>query len=219
MATVIVQDTFTDTNGTSLDAHTPNTAPSGGWTERVGNWSINSNSTNLSGNSNNAHATIETGVADCTITCEADNNAGSGALGTETGIICRWSDTSNYWRVGVNAFDDTIKIIERNAATNTQRASGSVSGGVTGGTLYTVQAVLAAASITATVDGANSINYASATLNQTATIHGIAARTATTDRVDDFLVEADIGHPAMRRFAVSRFVRPVESGRKGVRVA
>lgn len=151
----------------------------------------------LAANVNNSHATIETGVADCTITCEADNNAGAATLGIETGIIVRWSDTSNYWRIGINANDDLGKIIERNAAVNTLRASGSVT--ITPGTLYTVQVVLSGSNITLFVDGVQICTYASATLNQTATIHGIAAR-ATTDRVDDFLVETAGGGGVPKHF-------------------
>lgn len=188
--TVVVQDTFTDTDGTSLDVHTPDTQFSGGWTEVTGNWGITGNQASIGAARDNANATIQTGEADCTITVEALSAVTSSGGTRDTGIAARHSDTNNYWRIGINDFDEIFRITERNGGTNTTRASTSVT--INNATYYTVQVVLNGSTITATLDGANEISYGSATLNQTATVHGIVMR-GTTDRVDDFLVEVAAG--------------------------
>lgn len=196
--TVILQDAFTGGDGTSLDAHTPDIAPGGSaWVEALGNWQITSNAAALALASNGGHATIETGEADCTITVEANSTTTSSISTRDVGIIARWVDVDNHFRIGINAEADQFRIIERAAGVNSILTTIAVT--ITPGTLYTVQAVLNGATITATLDGANEISTGLATAGQSSTVHGITAR-ETTDRVDDFLVEVAAGgiaHPVI----------------------
>lgn len=138
----------------------------------------------------NGHATLDSGEADCTITAEIDPDSTNTTEARDAGIVARWSDADNYWRIGINSAADAVRITERNATTNTVRASGSVT--IDADTLYTLQAVLSGDDINVTVDGGSGISYGSATLNQTATIHGIYAREAAA-RADDFLIETAAG--------------------------
>lgn len=191
MAT-IVSDTFTAGDGTDISGRTPSpTAPGGAtWSERAGNWQITSNAAVSSTANNSLHCTVDSGVADCTITAEVDSTTSLTTSIRDAGLVARWSDTSNYWKIGINNQDNAFRIVERNATVMTTRATASVT--INGGTFYTVQAVLSGDDINATLDGANGISYGSATLNQTATVHGFAGR-ETTDRIDDFLVETASG--------------------------
>ena len=183
--TIVVQDTFTDTNGTSLDAHTPDVVVSGGWTEQAGNWQITSNKAVIS-SSTIARATIESGEADCVIAVTVTSNTGTDDPSRDSAIIGRYSDLNNLWLVGVNSQGDIFRLVERNASTFTTRASASVT--INTATAYALEATFNGANIDATLDGGNDISYGSATLNQTATIHGIAVRTVN-DTVDDFSVD------------------------------
>jgi hypothetical protein len=103
----------------------------------------------------------------------------------DAGIVARFSNSNNYYHISINAGADAFRIVERNAASETVRATTSVT--IATGTQYTISVTLSGATITATLDGANEISYDSATLNQTSTVHGIMLAT-TTDTIDDYTV-------------------------------
>lgn len=186
--TTLVYDTFTDADATSLTAHTiaPTNTPSTSWTERVGTWTISGNKA-VSTFTSNSHATCNPGVADCTITCKAQTSATNGNMAYDVGLVVRWGATTDYFLVGINSQGDLFRISERVSDNPVSRATASVT--IDAGTEYTIVVTLSGTSISATLDGANQISYASATANQTATIHGIKGRIAT-DTIDDFQVVA-----------------------------
>jgi len=115
------------------------------------------------------------------------STSASAGNGNDAGIVGRWSDSSNYWRIGAHSKDDVFAITERYSATPTIRASASVT--IDTSTFYTIVATFSAKTISATLDGSNNISYGSAALNETKTVFGIFVRNAT-DAIDDFKVEA-----------------------------
>jgi hypothetical protein len=183
----LIYDILNDVDATSLDAHAiaPTNTPATAWTERNGNWAITSNQAMLSAGATRAHATLDAGVADCTISVTARSATTNTGTDRDAGITARWTNTSNYWKIGTNAAADLFRIVERNAATDTSRASASVVIGVADD--LAIVTVLSGATISATLAGGSAISYGSATLNQTVTVHGMLA-SAANDRLDNFTV-------------------------------
>ena len=167
-----VLDNFTDTNGTSLDAHTPDTdVEAGGWTEQAGQTEIQTNQARPASDGVNHFSTIESGISEVLIT--ATVSVSQDTVNDVEGIIGRWSDASNFWFVGITAQANLFRIFERNGGSNIERASASVTIGAS--TPYEITATFNSTTITAQLDGGNEISYSSASLNQTATIHGFRA--------------------------------------------
>lgn len=189
-SSVLIEDAFTDTNGTSLDAHViAPTNPLGlSWVEQVNNWSISSNKAVEVTGVSRCIATVNVAKANCTITVKANSRASGAPTTNDCGIAARYTNTNNYWQIGINDNVNIFRIVERNAATETSRAS--VAKTITGGTEYTLVAVLNGTTITATIDGADEISYGSAALNQSTTVHGMKAyMDSPTDTLDNFKIE------------------------------
>lgn len=187
--TTLILDQFTDTNGTAIASHTiaPTNVPATSWTAQVGTWQIQTNRAQNIGGAANGHFTSDAGVANCTISGDVTCPDQSTGVNQDTGLVARWSDASNYWRVGINEQDDLFRIVERATASNTSRASTSVTFGI--GSTGAISAVFSAQSITATVNGANQITYGSAALNESATVHGVFGSVALS-ACDNFTVIA-----------------------------
>lgn len=183
----LILDQFTDTNGTAIGSHTiaPTNVPATSWTAQVGTFQIQSNSVQNIGGAANGHCTLDAGVANCTLSGDVTCPDQATGVNQDTGLVGRWSNASNYWRVGINEQDDLFRIVERAATVNTSRASASVTFGV--GSTGAIRASFLAQSITATVDGANEISYGSAALNESATVHGVFGSVAAS-AVDNFKV-------------------------------
>lgn len=161
--TAIFYDTFTDTNGTALASHTPETG--GPWVADAGSWEIQSNrcvTTDTAAGQN--EATVSMGVADVQIT--ATILTGATADGR---IVGNFTDVSNFW-IGYFAGTSTI-IYERASGSFISRASSTISSPVS----ETLTAVLTCkgANITWLIKGV-SINYNNASrAGKTATKHGV----------------------------------------------
>ena len=92
------QDTFTDTNGTNIESHTPDVQPSTGWSTQSGTFAISStNSLQCTAVSSQVgYTVIDMSAASGTL----DVNVAVGPVsssGNNMGLVFRWSDTSNYW--------------------------------------------------------------------------------------------------------------------------
>ena len=175
-----VLDTFTDTNGTALASHTPDVGS--GWTVQSGSVAIQNN---RSASNTTAIATIEAGIADVFAECIVR------ILNADNSILLRFSDTDNFWACQANESNNEIIIFERNATVWTGRASTSVT--INQSTDYTIKATAEGQTITAYLDDANKISYASATLNQTSTIHGIRFGVAS-NQFDNFAIYPRSGY-------------------------
>lgn len=184
--TVVVADAFTASNGTDINGRTPPTAPVGStWAEIDGGMQITSNAAVPTTSATRSTAVTDHNEADLDFTVEADGGASgaSSVISRDSGLLIRYSDANNYWLVTVNTNADVFRIVERNATTETVRASASVT--INGGTFYTLTAQVSGTSIVAQIDGGNQITYGSATLNQTAEFHGFHFRNADA-RIDDY---------------------------------
>jgi hypothetical protein len=176
---VLVYDTFTDANGTSLDAHTPDICPAGSaWREDADNWDIQSNRANHVTINSGGYATIDSGKAD--VTASVTLYPYSGGM---PGLVLRFTDTTHTWVVQAGRGSQDYRIYEVNGS-STLRAFAAVT---VGAGPHALAVVASGTTIAATFDAANPISYASATLNQTVTRHGIKAYKGT-DRLDDLTI-------------------------------
>jgi len=157
------------------------------WTEQSGDWDIQSNRANPDGA---AIATADVGQADVVV----DLVVNGGAAG-QPGILLRFADTSNYWYLQADRANNQLELHEVNATVDTVRANTAVT--INDSTDYTLRAICDGTTIDGFINGGNKISYASASLNSTATIHGLYSDN-TACQFDDFTVFArDSGYSAL----------------------
>ena len=171
----LVYDTFTDSDSTSLDAHTSNSGHS--WTEQTGNTDIQSNRANIVSGS---ISTVDgVSVSDCTIQATINKNGSIGG-----GVAPRYEHSSSLWNVGVHPNVNQFEIWKK-AGSWTLPAWTSVT--VNESTDYVVKVVLSGTSIKGYMDDANELSITDSQ-GQTSTEHGIYGNNAG-DRLDDFTIE------------------------------
>lgn len=163
-------DWFTDPNGTSLDAHTPNVG--GAWVEYSGDWDIQGNQArqSVSGGATHYSSAVESSESDLfgrvTVTVPAvDNGAAAFAY--------RLSDANNFWMaMALNTGGaDTFVIREYNGGVVQTRATVGVA--IAQGQTVEITMIADGQNMQAFMDGANRITFASV-FNQAATKHGLA---------------------------------------------
>jgi len=187
-ATILVEDTFTDTNGVLLSAHTPDTDTVGsGWIVEQGTPVIVDNKVEANGvDTTFIRCSIDSGKADVIITCDIEVASEQ----TTQQVILRFTDGNNRWFVQITAntgVEDTFNLLERNASVTTVRATTSGFFVVTG-QIVTIRVVASGSTISATLDGGNEISYSGATFNQTVTKHGLGLRGDEIRTADNFKV-------------------------------
>ncbi len=161
VAAKIVYDDFTDTNGTSLDAHViaPTNNPSATWTEAVGNWSISSNNADVAASAGGENlAYFEAGSADVIIECQFTFPA-SGII--NTGMLANYQDATNYWLVSLyrSGATNSIELYRRVSGTYTKVAE-KTSAGITYGATMTLRASFVGDNVQVLFkENGNSINY------------------------------------------------------------
>jgi hypothetical protein len=179
-------DTFTDSNK-DVHLHTPDLDLSGnGWTQSYGNGKIMTNryTTDYIAYPY-AITTMDVGAADVTIQSKHSTQSTADTHYRTYGIL-RYTNTNNFWRYGINTGGNKIVLSERNAGSETVRASAAVT--IDTYTWYTLDVVATGATITLSL-GEVSCSYNAATLNQTATKHGLGCYNAQS-YCDDFQVWA-----------------------------
>ena len=183
---LLVNDTFTDTDGVFLNAHTPDLAPAGS------SWTYNQY-TKISGNTVKAvggyyaGGGIVAGAYNVRVTFSCANSAGSNVGSQDCGVGLRRSGSYSY-RVEFNTIGKVFRISEHDGTTFTIRASVSIPT-LTAATLYTIVATVQGTTITATLDGANQISYDQATLNPLATTHSLYLYKSNVDYGDNYSIE------------------------------
>lgn len=211
----LLQDTFTDANGTALTSHAMTVGS--GWTSLAGTWTIQSNQASEAGGTANVEATADAGQAD--VVAAIDIAVPAGGLTTiASGLCLRGPDASNGWVVVIenDGAGPYLGIAERVAGTNTAKGSPAPCSGVPG-TTVTLTVTLSGASISAVLSGGGSAgestSYGSAASNQTVTKHGLfnfGASGYTCCALDNFLVtgaggaSAPIGVMRVIKQAVNR---------------
>lgn len=183
-----VIDPFTDTNGTGLNSHAPDTDVVGTGYFNVGynssysggGGTIQSNQAQL-GTDNFGHA-IDTGQADGTFEIDWITDSGGS---NRNSIILRHSSAGNQWLWVVREPNGDWFLYEMQSDSNTQRDTGTYSWSA--GSTYTLRVELSGNSIDLYVNDSLVGGYASATFNNTATKHGFIRNTGSTStRFDDF---------------------------------
>jgi hypothetical protein len=169
-ATTLFLDTFTDINQ-GLGAHAPDTDVVGnGWTIVNGSWAINSDKCQVSSAGPAPGSIAETnltGYSDVTVQCDLQFSSSPG--GNDSGVIIRGDGTtSNFWLASVE--NTLFSILERSGGSWFSRASTSIS--ALGTSVHTIKLQGSGASLTATLDGSNTLSYTSSDL-QTNTRCGI----------------------------------------------
>lgn len=180
--TTIIEDNFTDPDGTSLDAHaiSPTNVPATTWVEILGNWQITSNRAVEAVTSSGGRARCNVGVSNVAIVATVISNPSAGGATKDAGVIGRWSSVT-FWRVGINATDGLLRISEGVS----QRAT--VAAPITPGTPYSLVVAFHGPVIYAVLNGTYQVSYSSATSNEFSTIFGIAGGSAG-DGLDSFKV-------------------------------
>lgn len=162
---IIAYDTFTDTNGTNLTAHTMNTGT--GWVAGRGTWNIQSNRANNSGGGGDSQCVAYTECSNADVTITADVR--TGGVG-DLRLVCNYVDADNYF-LGYAAGTSVI-IYEKTAGAFASRASGSISA-LAGNTVYSVTLQCVGDDVWWTCNGTTIHYNTSSRPKKTATKHGI----------------------------------------------
>lgn len=182
--TVLVEDSFTDSNGTSLSAHTiaPTNTPATSWNVSAGTYSITDNQA-VPATSGTSHAHVDAGVADCTIELKVLVGA---SVSTESGIMFRYQDANNFWVIDADYSNQQLNIWDRTSGTYNLRAFTPLT--LTLGVQYNLKVVLSGNDITATINEGSETTFNSA-VGASRTKHGVWAITAAIGtKHDDFKI-------------------------------
>lgn len=179
--TILVRDTFTDSDSTALASHTPELRPgSNAWVASLGTWQIQgcaARLTSTAGDGQNV-AVIDSGVANASVVMDALHTSAA----PDFGIVANYVDQNNFWMcVRTN---NEIKIWERSGGTFTQRANATLADPGSGAT-ETFKVVTNNDTIEIYVNSVLQVSYTVASRpHKTATKHGLRNFQATTG---DFL--------------------------------
>jgi hypothetical protein len=169
----LVHDSFTDTDGTDITAHTPEIDVVGGGWITAGNWTTQNN--RLSYQIGNSFVTIDAGASDVIIT------AGMVAANAHS-LMFRHTSASAYWIARWNGV--AVQLYEFNGAFQL-RASTALSGSGP----HELKVTLSGANISVLVNGGSETAYSSSA-NQSATQHGFRALASAGELADSVLIEA-----------------------------
>lgn len=190
-------DTFTDTNGTNITAHTMDAGP--GWATDNGTIEIQSNQATMTADTVSLGLlTIgwsDAGISDCTV--QADVAVGS-ATNQIAAVVGRLQDASNYWDLEYRCGDAAIggpvhalMLVETNATVRTTRAQYDFGGTSPLTGTHTLKLACLGDVLDGSFDGVPYVSYTSSSFN-TQTNFGIGlfrlAGTAAVVPVDNFIV-------------------------------
>src|SRR5437879_4099527 len=131
--TLLLQDRFTDADGTAITAHTMDKGP--GWTVPQGTWTIQSNMLNHGAGNYADCVTSDSGQANVTVSVDAIPNDTT----NYECIVMRWSDFNNFWTPAIKAGSPgEFSIYEVSGGIGAQRVTASPT--ISTGTTYTIKA-------------------------------------------------------------------------------
>lgn len=166
--TTALFDTFTDTPGTNLTAHTMNVGP--GWTVYQGTFIIGTNSVATATNNDDDRFVSNAGQSDVTLASDCVcSYTNSGNVSTAD-IFFRVVDANNGWLLQNFAPSNQFFLYELDSSSYYLRTSASTST-QTSGTAATVGLILNGTSIAASLNGTAALSYSSSSF-QTATNFG-----------------------------------------------
>lgn len=169
--TTLASDTFTDTNGISLAAHTMDTGS--GWTVSQGTLTIQANQ--LVGEAGGNVGVCDIGVSE--FTASADLEPGCA-------IVVRYADSNDYIFANLNLSAQLMELTRMVSGVVTVLASRAVT--LVAGTPYAVEVTVTSAGVSVTVDD-GPVTSAVTSLNNTSTKAGVRIFNASRN-VDNFLV-------------------------------
>jgi len=172
-------DSFTDTNGTDLDAHTMDVGS--GWTEYIYDWEITGDQAHGTDLTLNDSGYIITGLGVSDVILRADMTPGAAPNYIATGFVLRFQDTNNFLLVEIVDTDDTLNLWKRQSGSWTKLDTVSYS--ISSGTTYDFKVIANGEDITAFVDGAQVANFSS-NLFTSATKHGMRSVQTTPNPMD-----------------------------------
>jgi hypothetical protein len=181
----LLYDTFTDSDGTNLTAHTMNTGS--GWTSLFGTWVITSNRAVRSTSGDNEVIVADAGATNVTATVTA--NIGAAQSFAWVGLVVRATDNSNYWLGLIQTISSpSVQLYEKSGGSYTLRDSSTPV--VTTSTDYNLKLVASGTTITFYIDNVQVATYASMATGLSATKCGIGASAInpTTRTFNDFAV-------------------------------
>jgi hypothetical protein len=149
--TYLLRDTFTDTDGTSLAAHTMDVGS--GWTIQAGSWAVASNKAHnpdLGGGWDTV--TADAGQGDAAVSADL-------ATGDYAGLVGRLQDASNFWMGVLSDVWNELRIYECSGGAFILRASTAYTPSGT----QTLQFTFSGTGITLAV-GATSVSHTSSSL-------------------------------------------------------
>jgi len=189
LASYAVYDTFTDTAGTSLDAHAPEKKPAGAaWIESLGSWEVITGGFAqcvTTAGDEQCVAVIESGLASATIEVEVTVGAA-----TDARVVGNFVDQDNFWMGLINSSGQVI-LYDRTAGTFNPQDTDTFTHG--NGNTYALKLVTAGDDISFYVDGVLKCSYTTAgRAHKTATKAGVSVYRATdsTSKFDNFRVAA-----------------------------
>ncbi|HEX8237749.1 MAG TPA: sialate O-acetylesterase [Abditibacteriaceae bacterium] len=181
-----IADRFNDTNGVAITAHTMDSGA--GWIPRLNSFEIRNNKASTLGNTSlPCMITVESGWSDVSI--QADFT-GPDTGNRDLGLVIRYVDDSNYWRVVFQNAGNGFRIYKKIAGVETLVTFANPPG-IPPGTLFSLNVVANGAYITATM-GNFTISTSTATQLATSTVHGILSQSRSTinsaqSTVDNFI--------------------------------
>ena len=196
--TTFLDDDFSGSG--SLSGRTPDTAniAGGKWTILTGSASV---ADGVVSTNNTLRAVIDSGAADCRIETSIVYGV------TDTGIILRSSDSSNYLRIALT--NSTLRLLKTQAGSTTSLASKNMT--FAPDRTYVLRADLNGTAITIFVDG-NEVLSAITSFNQTGKRHGLLTSNSGTRKWHRFTVSSSLSAPVpVEDVEEAPVVEPVEA--------
>jgi len=189
------QDTFTGTNGDNIQGRSLEVGTAT-WTENVGNMDIQSNEANVitdgAGEAlTHAASSFDTGLSDFTARVDIKHSDfGKTASNMVGGLMFRRQDGNNFWLAVIKGGAQEFELRKYVGGSKTNVVNTPFV--PADNTWYTIEVVCSGTSITATLDGGNSINTTSSDF-QSETIIGFEIASgivyAGTGRFDNFEID------------------------------
>ena len=170
-----ISDTFTDTTGTNLTAHTiaPVNVPAASWSTPVGTWQIESNSAEQTGTANAKPgiAIVDAGNANLEVSVVATIPTPTAGHGVTGGVFGRYSDANNFWRFVFDSTGPDMWFLQKRVAgTFTTVLSASVSWR---GTTQTLAMSFSAGNLITVFANGVSLGSTTDSFNSSATMYGL----------------------------------------------
>jgi hypothetical protein len=174
--TTVLEDSFTDTNGTALTSHTMETGP--GWSAVTGTFEIQGNKAVPDSDANDDQITTDAGVANYILTATVTNRFVASTNEDAANIAFRWSDSSHFWLFYPSGLGGEATLFENTGSGNVERLG--VAHPFVDNAAYQIKLLVNGASITCYIDDELIFVYNLARTNAETTDIGLRVGKAST---------------------------------------